>query len=183
METKLSKFRNASYAPGRRFLTRSIWFVTNVLFVLNPLNPFSQLRAILLKMLGGKIGQGVVLKPSINIKYPWNLEIGDNSWIGESVLFDSLDKISIGSNVCISQGAYLCTGNHDYTKEAFDLIVRPIVIEDGVWVGAKAVICPGVTLRSHSVITAGSVVTKDTEPYGIYQGNPAQYIRKRVIAD
>jgi len=181
MKTDLAKFQNTSYKPGRGFIIRGIWFVKNVLLVQNPLNPFSNLKVLLLKLFGAKIGKSIVLKPSINIKYPWNIEISDHSWIGDGVWLDSLEKIKIGSNVCISQGAYLCTGNHDYTKEAFDLIVKPIVIEDGVWVGAKAVICPGVTLKSHSVITAGSVVTADTEPYTIYQGNPAKPIRIRVI--
>jgi len=181
MKTDLAKFQNTSYKPGHGFIIRGIWFVKNVLLVQNPLNPFSNLKVLLLKLFGAKIGKSIVLKPSINIKYPWNIEISDHSWIGDGVWLDSLEKIKIGSNVCISQGAYLCTGNHDYTKEAFDLIVKPIVIEDGVWVGAKAVICPGVTLKSHSVITAGSVVTADTEPYTIYQGNPAKPIRIRVI--
>ena len=75
----------------------------------------------------------------------------------------------------------MCTGNHNYKKQSFDLIVKPIIIEDGVWVGAKAVVCPGVTLRTHSVITAGSVVTKNTEPYTIYQGNLAVQVKKRII--
>lgn len=134
-----------------------------------------------MRFFGARIGRDVRLKPSINVKYPWHLEIGDYTWIGEKVWLDSLALIRIGKNVCISQGAYLCTGNHDYNKETFDLIINPIIIEDGVWVGAKATICPGVTLKTHSVITAGSVVTKDTEPYTIYRGNPAEPIRKRII--
>jgi len=77
----------------------------------------------------------VVFKPSINVKYPWKLEIGDHSWIGEGAWLDSLAPIRIGSNCCISQGVYFCTGNHDWTDPAFGLIVKPIVIEDGAWVG------------------------------------------------
>lgn len=87
----------------------------------------------------------------------------------------------MATNICISQGAYLLTGNHNYKKESFDLFIKPIVIEDGVWDSAKAIICPGIILKSHSVITVGSVVSKDTEPYTIYQGNPAVPIGKRVI--
>jgi putative colanic acid biosynthesis acetyltransferase WcaF len=177
----LSNFDNSSYRPGRLLLVRTIWYLLNVIFLKNYLNPFSGLKVFILRLFSATIGRRVVIKPGTNIKYPWNIVIGDHVWVGEKVWLDSLEKITIGSNVCISQGAYLCTGNHDYTKEKFDLIVKQIVIEDGVWVGAKAIICPGVTLRSHSVVTAGSIVTHDTEPYTIYQGNPAKPVRRRNI--
>lgn len=181
MKVGLSKFGNAWFDPGRGFAARSLWFLTSAIFFQNPLNPFSTLKVVFLKIFGAKIGRGVFIKPSVYIKYPWNIEIGDHSWLGEGAWIDSLVSIKIGNDVCISQGAYICTGNHDYTKETFDLFVKPIVIEDGVWVGAKAIICPGVILGSHSVITAGSVVTRDTQPYTVYQGNPAQAVRKRII--
>jgi putative colanic acid biosynthesis acetyltransferase WcaF len=181
-KVKLSKFDNSWYKPGRSSASRSIWYLINVLFLKTYLNPFSGLKVFILRLFGAGIGKGVVIKPGVNIKYPWYIVIGDNAWIGERVWIDSLAKVSIGSNCCISQGAYLCSGNHDYTKEGFDLIVKPIIIEDGVWIGAKAIICPGVTIRSHSVITAGSVVTHDTEPYTVYQGNPAKRIRERNIS-
>lgn len=140
------------------------------------------MKIFMLRTFGARIGEGVVIKPPVTIKYPWFLEIGDNSWVGEGAWIDSLGKVTIGKNVCISQGVYIATGNHDYKKETFDLLVKDVVIEDGVWVGTKAVVCPGVTLKTHSVITAGSVVTHDTEPYTIYQGNPAQAVRKRIIS-
>jgi len=181
MNVNLSKFNNSWYDPGRSFIIRAFWYVLNVLLMKNHLNPSSEIKVFLLKLFGAKIGKGVVCKPGIDIKYPWNVEIGDYTWIGENAWLDSLDKIRIGNNVCISQGAYLCTGNHDYKKETFDLIVSPITIEDGVWVGAKAIVCPGVTLKTHSVLTSGTVVTSDAEPYTIYQGNPSRPIRKRII--
>ena len=180
MKTALWKFDNQFYDPGRGIALRAIWYFICAIFFRNPLNPVISLKALLLRSFGAKVGKGVVLKSAINIKYPWNIEIGDHTWIGENAWLDSLDKIKIGSNVCISQGAYLCTGSHDYKKGTFDLIVKPIVVEDGVWVGAKAVICPGITLGSHCVVTAGSVVTRDAEPYTVYQGNPAVPVRKRI---
>lgn len=103
-------------------------------------------------------------------------------WIGEGVWIDNLGKVKIGNNVCISQGAMLLTGNHNYKKESFDLIVGDITLEDGVWVGAKSVVCPGVTMKSHSILTVGSVLTKDAEEYGIYQGNLAVMVKKRVFS-
>jgi putative colanic acid biosynthesis acetyltransferase WcaF len=177
----LSKFNNSWYNPGRSFLVRSIWYFANALFLQCPLNMSSSLKVIVLQLFGAKVGVGVVIKPNINVKYPWNLEIGDYSWIGENTWLDSLAPISIGKNVCISQGVYFCTGNHDWNDPAFGLIVKPIVIEDGAWVGAQATVLPGVTVASHSVVTAGSVIAKDTQPYMIYAGNPAAKVNERKI--
>ena len=132
-------------------------------------------------MFGAKIGQAVVIKPDVNIKYPWFLAIGNDCWIGEGVWIDNLAQVTIGSNVVLSQGAYLLTGSHDYKKEAFDLILGKIVLEDGVWIGAKATVCPSVTCKSHSVLAVGSTATRDLEAYSIYQGNPAIKKRERVI--
>ena len=137
----------------------------------------------MLRLFGAKIGKGLVIKPKVNIKYPWFLEIGDHVWIGEEVWIDNLTLVKIESNVCISQGAMLLTGNHNYKKSSFDLITGQITLEDGVWIGAKSVVCPAVTCHSHSVLAVGSIATKDLEPYTIYQGNPAQPIRKRIISE
>jgi len=141
------------------------------------------MKILLLKLFGASVGNGVVIKPNVNIKYPWFLRIGDYSWIGEDVWIDNLAKVEIGSHVCISQGAFLLCGNHDYTKPSFDLMVKPIIIEDGVWVGAKSVVCPGVTCFSHAILSVGSIATKNLEAYSIYQGNPAQKIKERRITD
>lgn len=177
----LSKFDNSWYRPGG-LLWRITWYWCNVLF-LKTYFPFpSAWKRLLLVAFGAKVGRNVTIKPDVNIKFPWLLEIGDNVWIGEGVWIDNLARVRIGDNVCLSQGAYLLTGNHDYKKEAFDLMIAPITIENGAWVGAKATICPGVTLRTHSVAGVGSAVNKDTDPYTIYSGNPALAIRKREIS-
>lgn len=159
------------------------WFVVNVVFFLNPINSSSSLKRGLLRLFGAKIGTGVVIKPSINIKYPWKLSIGDYSWVGEKVWIDNLAQVDIGQNVCLSQGCLLLTGNHDYNKTSFDLIVRMIVLEDGVWIGANATVCPGVTCLSHSVLSAGSVATQSLDRFKIYQGNPASCVRDRIIEE
>ena len=180
-KVELSSFNNSSYNPGN-FIRRVLWYLINIIIFKCSLPFPSGFKFLLLGMFGCKIGSSSVIKPNVNIKYPWFLEIGDNSWIGENVWLDNLCEIKIGSNVCISQGAYLFTGNHNYKKTTFDLLTEPIILEDGAWIGAKAVVCPGVTLASHSVITAGSVVTKNTEPFKIYQGNPAEFIRVRKLS-
>lgn len=177
----LAKFNNSWYNPGRGFIVRTVWHFMNALFLQNSLNPSSKIKISVLRMFGAKIGAGVVLKPSINVKYPWNLEIGNNSWIGENVWLDSLAPIKIGNNACISQGVYFCTGNHDWSDPAFGLIVKPIIIEDGAWVGANATVLPGVTVASHSIVAAGTVIAKDTEPFMIYVGNPAVAVKARII--
>ena len=92
-----------------------------------------------------------------------------------------MDWVIIGKNVCISQGALLLTGNHDYSKPSFDLITKEIRLEDGVWIGAKSIVPPGIICKSHSVLSVNSVATKNLESYTIYQGNPAEIIRERKI--
>jgi len=177
---RLDRYDNSWYRPGS-VVKRAAWYLVN-LFIFKSSFPFPQpIRVFLLRLFGARIGHHVGFKPNVNIKYPWFLEIDDHVWIGEKAWIDNLCPIRIGSHVCISQGAYLLTGNHDYKKETFDLRVGPITIEDGVWIGAKAIICPGVALGSHSVITAGSVVKAKTEPYTIYRGNPASAVGKRII--
>lgn len=132
-------------------------------------------------MFGAKIGRGVVIKPGVNIKYPWKLQVGDYSWIGERTWIDNLDNITIGANCCISQGALLLCGNHDYSKTTFDLITKPITLEDGVWIGAQSIVTGGVVCKSHSVLAAGSLASKDMEEYSVYRGNPAVRIKERKL--
>lgn len=179
-KTDLSKFRNDEYHPGAGLLKRTAWYFVNAAFFTTYF-PFSGFKKFLLRAFGAAVGKGVVIKPSVNIKYPWRLEIGDYVWIGEKVWIDNLVLVRIGNNACISQGAMLLTGNHNYKKGTFDLITGEITLEEGAWIGAQSVVCPGVTCRSHSVLSVGSVAVKDLAPYSVYQGNPAVKIRERVI--
>ena len=179
-QVNLSIYNNNWYKSGTT-LKKTIWYFTNM-FLFKTILPIpSSIKSKVLRLFGAKIGVGVVIKPNVSIKYPWFLEIKDYSWIGEDVWIDNLAFISIGKNCVLSQGAFLLTGSHDYTLETFDLLTRSIVLEDGSWVGAKATVCPGVTLKTHSVLAVGSIATKDLEAYGIYQGNPAIKKRDRVI--
>ena len=181
IKTDLSRYDNSWYKTGGSNTKRILWYFANVLFIVNPFNPSSKIKVVLLRFFGAQIGKGVVIKPSVNIKYPWNLSIGDYTWIGENVWIDNLSQVTIGSNVCISQGAMLLCGNHNYKRPTFDLIVKPITIEDGAWVGAQSTVCPGVTMHSHSVLAVGSIASKDLMPYSIYRGNPAVKVAERVM--
>ncbi|MDC3252269.1 WcaF family extracellular polysaccharide biosynthesis acetyltransferase [Schleiferiaceae bacterium] len=179
-KTNLASYNNSWYSPGNN-LKRALWYLVNIVFFKSAFNPFSASKIVLLRLFGSKVGRGVVIKPGVNIKYPWKLEIGSYSWIGENVWIDNLENVRIGSNVCISQGAMLLTGNHNYKASTFDLITQSITVEYGVWIGAKSVVCPGVTCKSHSILTVGSVATKDLSEFTINQGNPAKVVRKRLI--
>ena len=159
------------------------WYLTNVLFFRNSLNSSSALKVGFLKLFGATIGEGVIIKPAVNIKFPWKLSIGNHSWIGENVWIDNLADITIGANVCISQGALLLTGNHNYKRSSFDLILAPIIIEDGVWIGAKAIVCPGVVCGTHAVLSVASVASNEMEAWGIYRGNPAIKVGKRFLVE
>lgn len=180
-KTDLSAYNNEWYKPGAPFLVRGLWYLVNAAFFSSSY-PFSFVKVFFLRMFGAKVGKGVVLKPRINIKYPWRLSIGNYSWIGEGAWIDNLDDVVIGEHCCLSQGALLLCGNHNYKKSGFDLMTGKIVLEDGVWIGAKAVVCGGVVCRSHSVLTAGSVAADTLEAYSIYQGNPAVKLKDREIA-
>lgn len=141
--------------------------------------PSSKIRVALLRMFGARISNGVVIKPNVNIKSPWLLSIGQHTWIGESVWIDNLVQTNIGANACLSQGCMLLTGNHNYKSASFDLITGEINVEDGCWVGAKAVVLPGTKMESCSILTVGSVAGGVLQANGIFKGNPAQFIRSR----
>jgi len=176
---------NASYRTtiniGASLGKQMIWYLVNIIFFKNPFNIFSALKVRMLRLFGAELGRGVVIKPSVNIKFPWKLRMGDHSWIGEDVWIDNLSDVLIGSNVNLSQGCLLLTGTHDHTKTSFDFQSHPIVLEDGVWIGAKAVVYGGVICRTHSILGIGSVAEKELDPYTIYKGNPAVPVLKRVV--
>lgn len=178
-KTDLSTFNNDWFHPGSK-VKRTCWYLTSLLFFESgfPLNGF---KIFLLKLFGATIGRQVVLKPHVRIKYPWKLAIGDHCWIGEDVWIDNLAQVKIGANSCLSQGSMLLCGNHDYTRSTFDLMVKDIILEEGVWIGAKSIVCPGVICRSHAVLSVGSVATSELLAYSIYQGVPAQKVKDRII--
>jgi len=174
---------NKAYAQsiGASKLKQLCWFFCSTLLIRNPLIPFSGFRKWILIQFGATIGIEARIRPGVQIKYPWKLKMGDHVWLGENCWIDNITDVTIGSHVCISQGAMLCTGNHNYNSPGFELIAKPITLEDGVWIGAMALVGPGVNACSHSILTAGSIATKNLEAYGIYQGNPAVLVKNRRL--
>ena len=181
MRVDNSRFDNSDYDPGRGFFFRALWYCINALVFKTYIFPFYGLKANLLCAFGASVGAGLVIKPNVNIKYPWLLSLGENVWIGEGAWIDNLSTVDVGNNVCIYQDAFILTGNHDYSMQSFDLIVKNVTIEDGVWIGAKSIVCPGIVCESHSILTVGSVATKNLDAFTIYSGLPAMPIRERVI--
>jgi len=120
-----------------------------------------------------------VVKPYVRVKFPWKLSIGDHSWIGERAWIDNLAEVRIGAHCCLSQGAYLCTGNHRWDRDAFDLVTGPICIEDHCWIGARASVAPGVTCGEGAVLAMGSVAVHDLRAWHVHRGCPAQEDRPR----
>lgn len=179
MKVDLRRYDNSWYDHGP-LLKRLGWMACSIIFFESPWPWPVILKNNLLRAFGAQIGQGCMIKPEVKIKYPWRLIVGDFVWIGERVWIDNLANVRIDSNACISQGAMLLTGNHDYAKPTFDLIIGEIHLLPGVWIGAWAVVCPGVTCYENAVLSVKSVATRNLDAAGIYQGNPAQLKKSRI---
>ena len=179
MKVDLGGFSTGDFDKGAGRIKIMLWYLVNALMVRASWNPMMGLKVALLRAFGAKIGKGLIIKNEVRIKSPWFLTIGDNCWLGECCWIDNLDRVTIGSNVCISQGAMLLTGNHDYKVATMPYRNAPITIEDGAWIGANSTVCPGVKVGENAILAVGSVATKDLEANGVYQGNPAERKRER----
>ena len=174
----LKNYIASDYDPGPGW-KRLIWLIfSRVLFETSIPWP-GVLKVLVLRAFGARIGDGVVIKPHVKIKYPWFLEIGDDSWVGEHSWIDNLVLVTLGESVVISQGAYLCTGNHDYRDPGFALRVGVIRVEDGAWIAANSTVCPGVVVADSAILSVGSVASSNLEANSIYRGNPAIKVRQR----
>lgn len=178
IKQNLEAYKPAQLERGRNKIVELLWIILEALLITSWI-PGSWHRLVILRIFGAKIGKGVVFKSGIHVKFPWKLQIGNHSWVGERVWIDNLEHVSIGANVCLSQGVYLCTGSHDWHSETFDLITKSIDIQDGAWIAANASVGPGVVIAEGAVLTLGSVANKSLEAGGIYTGNPAVRLRQR----
>lgn len=167
-----------NYVARRGRLVQAAWYLVETCVLDNRLLPFSALRAGLLRLFGAKVGRGCRLVHPMRVKAPWNLEIGDQCWIGVDVWIYNQAPVRIGSNVCLSQGTFVSAGSHDM-RTNMDLHVEPVVIEDGAWISSKCVVQMGVTIGRSVVVTPLSVVHRSLEAGGVYGGNPCRFIRWR----
>jgi len=177
----LSRPDSRELVRGRSRFVELLWILFGAPLLASRIMLSAAVRSGLLRLFGAKIGKHMYMKPGVRVKFPWYLTVGDYCWIGEDVWIDNLAPVSIGSHVCVSQGAYLCTGNHDWSKPNLKLFTRPITLERGCWVGAKTLVGPGVTVKEGAILTAGGVATKDLQAFAIYAGNPAVFIKRRVV--
>jgi putative colanic acid biosynthesis acetyltransferase WcaF len=183
MNVDLSLTTNRDYGPGRSFVVRVLWVIVEALLLVNPVVTSYRLKRVVLRVFGAHIGTCVIIKPGVHVKYPWRLRVGDNCWLGERCWVDNMEDVTIGDNVVVSQGAYLCTGNHDWSDPGMGLTPQPIVVEDGAWIGAFARVAPGRRIAEESILLIGAVSLSDTEPRGIYAGNPAELVRRRTVRE
>jgi putative colanic acid biosynthesis acetyltransferase WcaF len=159
MMIKLHRFKNKKIYDEKNFLLHILWFLINNLFF-NSFIPFNNLKIKILRVFGAKIGNNLIIKNYVKIKFPWKLVIGDNVWIGEEVWIDNISNVIIESNCCISQGVYICTASHNFKREAFDLITENIIIGESSWIGAKSIILLGAKVPKNSFVKAGSIFKK-----------------------
>lgn len=168
----LTTYDIANFERGKpSWLVMLWWLIQAIAFPLS-LHNFNLWRCLWLRLFGAKIGKGVVIRPSARFLYPWKVEIGDYSWIGDDVVFYSVDNIIVGSHCVISQKSYLCTGSHDLSNSSFALITAPINIGNGTWVATDCFIAPGVNIGSNSVIGARSSVMKSIPSQQVAWGTP-----------
>lgn len=159
MTRNLAGFSGAGYDKGRGFLWQALWVATSSLAFERSWCP-SVIRVALLRAFGATVGRGVLIRQHVRVHWPWKLKISDNVWIGVDAWLLNLEPISIGSNVCISQDAFLCTGSHDSMSVTFEFDNAPIVVEDGAWIAARATILRGVTIGAGAVVGATALVVK-----------------------
>jgi putative colanic acid biosynthesis acetyltransferase WcaF len=177
----LRQYDQSKYDRGRPgWFVLLWWLVQAIAFPLSP-HTFNGFRQLLLRLFGAKIGKGVVIRPTARFTYPWKVEIGDYSWIGDDVVFYSLDQIRIGCHCSISQKSYLCTGSHDIQDPTFGLIISPITIGNGVWIATDCFIAPGVYIGANAVIGARSSVFSNIPAQHVCWGSPARPRYQRQI--
>jgi len=179
---RLDLYDNSAFDRGAGPVREALWMLCKGVFFLNAFPWPSSIRVFWLRLFGARVGKQVVIRAGVNISFPWRLTVGDHVWIGEEVYVLSLAPVTLGSHVCVSQRAFLCTGSHDWRRENFDLQVRPITVEDEVWIAAQAFIGPGVCVGRGSIVGAGTILLKTLPPNSMAKGNPAQFSAKPDVS-
>lgn len=170
---RLAGFSGAGYDKGRSRLHQVAWLTVQSLLTQHWFCP-ARLRIAVLRAFGARIGRNVLLRHRVRIHWPWKLEIGDDTWVGEGTWLLNLEPIRIGSDVCVSQDVLLCTGSHDFRSPTFEFDNGAITVEDGVWIAARSTVLRGVTIGHDAVIGATSLVVRDVEPQALIKAPVSQ---------
>ncbi|ROR55243.1 putative colanic acid biosynthesis acetyltransferase WcaF [Luteococcus japonicus] len=157
---RLSSFTGRGYDKGRSPLVCAAWALVAEPVQRSVLCPPS-VRARILRGFGARIGEGTLIRHDVRVHWPWKLVVGENCWIGVGAWLLNLEPITIGDDVCVSQGALLCTGSHDANDPAFEFDNGPIVLQDGSWVATRATVLRGVTVGTDAIVGATALVAKD----------------------
>ena len=180
MIQQLDRYRTPpDWHPGAPLLIRTLWFCLGAPLLSARWLPGSAWRVALLRAFGSRIGSGCRLKPGLRVKFPWRLCVGHACWLAEDAWLDNLASITIGDRVCLSQGAYLCTGNHDFRSPGFELRLGPITIAADAWIAARAVLAPGTQIGPGAVVALAAVVSGTVPARAIVRGNPAVVVGVR----
>lgn len=176
---RLDQFRLPENFRGRSAVIVQLWWlVQSTLFAWSPQFLYGW-RCFLLRLFGAKIGENVLVRPTVRVTYPWKVSIGDYSWIGDDVVLYSLGEIKIGTHTVVSQKSYICTGNHDYASLSFEIFSQPVEIGNEVWIASDVFVAPGVRVGDGSVVGTRSTVLHDLPPGKICYGNPAEAVKDR----
>ncbi|MDT0120618.1 putative colanic acid biosynthesis acetyltransferase [Kocuria marina subsp. indica] len=157
---RLATFTGRGYDKGRGTLQCAAWALVAEPLQRSVLCPPS-VRTRILRAFGAQIGEGTLIRHDVRIHWPWKLTVGENSWIGVGAWLLNLEPITIGSDVCVSQGAMLCTGSHRADDPAFEFDNAPITVADGAWIALRATVLRGVTVGEGAIVGATALVTRD----------------------
>lgn len=165
--------------PGASKLLLTFWFTVGSPLLAARWLPGSDWRVALLRRCGAHIGPGCRIKPGLRVKFPWRLTVGAACWLAEDAWIDNLAAVTLGDRVCLSQGAFICTGNHNYRSSGFDLLLGPISVGNDAWIAARAVLAPGTTIGAGAVVALGAVVSGEVPAGAVVRGNPAEVVGQR----
>jgi putative colanic acid biosynthesis acetyltransferase WcaF len=174
---RLAKAGKGNFKRSRSRLIEALWMIVEFFLVSNPLQVSSRVRASALRFFGARIGRNVIMR-QLRVKFPWNLEVGNDCWFGEGVWIHNQGLVTIEENTALAHEVFITTGSHNI-YESMDLIVKPVIIRRGAWLATRCMILQGVDVGENAVVTPNSVVNRSVPPNGIYAGNPAQFIRQR----
>lgn len=176
----LSKAPGERAAWGRPKALVYLWALTELVFVSSAWQVSSRLRIGCLRIFGARIGKDVIFRPRTRVKFPWNLEVGDRTWIGEGVWIHNQDQVTVGHDVVLSQEAFITTGSHAHRRD-MALITKPVVVEPGAWVTTRSIVLGGTRIGRAAILSPNSVAGPNQFLLsgGIYAGNPSSKIADR----